>query len=148
MIPDAISRRAGTSHEKERSKEVFIKNPDAVSRFGNLIANEISVRSLLGSGTLMSSRCDSIIYYQTSSLLFIDGFCTPVSLVLQDRKDKSFLFNVVDTPGKKKCLVPPIEFSLDLICLTTGPRCSRNTPYSVATLFSRRLASRHDDNGP
>ena len=154
MIPDAISRRAGTSHEKERSKEVFIKNPDAVSRFGNLIANEISVRSLLGSGTLMSSRCvrDSLyIYYQTSSLLFIDGFCTPVSLVLQDRKDKSFLFNVVDTPGKKKCLVPPIEFSLDLICLTTGPRCSRNTPYSVAsrpTLFARRLASRHDDNGP
>ena len=109
MIPDAISRRAGTSHEKERSKEVFIKNPDAVSRFGNLIANEISVRFLLGSGTLMSSRCvrDSLyIYYQTSSLLFIDGFCTPVSLVLQDRKDKSFLFNVVDTPGKKKMFSP------------------------------------------
>ena len=52
----AIIRRGGTSHEKERSKEVSNKNPDALSRFGNLIANEISVRSLLGSGALMSSR--------------------------------------------------------------------------------------------
>ena len=57
--PDAVNRRGGTSHEKERSKEVFIKNPDAVSSFDNLIANEISVRSLLGSGALMISRCVS-----------------------------------------------------------------------------------------